>query len=235
MSGYRDFAWIKRLTRVEGTLVNETPLRVGVGTEPPLGAPVDLAVYRVNGVPCIPGSSLKGVFRSFVESLAASEGYTIHSPWDSDKMKEEGRRDDFCPICGIFGSTELASHVRIYDACPKDAGRARTFMKTGISISREFGAVQPGLGPFTEEFVEPGVKWSFRMDVVNIRVFPEPDEEDVRAKLLRSLFESLMRLGLNVGARKTTGCGLAKLEEIAWRVYEFQEGMLREVAKGTLR
>jgi len=58
----------------EGYLVAESPLRIGVGRISPLGSAADLAVLRVNLngklVPYIPGSSLKGVFRSTAIQLA---------------------------------------------------------------------------------------------------------------------------------------------------------------------
>lgn len=52
----------------EAEMVNTAPLRVGVGRVPPLSAPVDLAVLRIrrNGQEesYVPGSSLKGLFRT---------------------------------------------------------------------------------------------------------------------------------------------------------------------------
>lgn len=229
---YKDFDLIKLITRIEGELVNESPLRIGVGREPPLGAPVDIAVYRVDGKPCIPGSSLKGVLRSLAESLAASKGIRVHSPWDFEEMEREAESGTFCPICGIFGSTELASHVRIYDANPKD-GLARTFVRTGVSIDREFGAARPGL-LFTEELVVPNVTWLFRMDVLNIKFLPKPDGEDPRATLLRSLLDYLLEMGVSVGARKSVGCGLLRLRQAKWTVYSLEGGEIRKVSEGVL-
>ncbi|MEM3661055.1 MAG: CRISPR-associated RAMP protein Csx7 [Thermoproteota archaeon] len=229
---YKDFDLIKLITRIEGELINESPLRIGVGKEPPLSAPVDIAVYRVNGKPCIPGSSLKGVFRSLVESIAASKGIHVHSPWDEEEIKQEVKNRSFCPLCGIFGSTELASHVRIYDAYPKDDS-ACTFTKTGVSIDREFGAVRPEL-LFTEELVVPNVVWSFRIDVLNIRFLPEPNDEDPRAGLLKSLLDYLLKIGINIGARKSVGSGLMKLRQAMWFTYSLEGGEVKKISEGSL-
>ena len=231
MTDYRDFDRIKILTIIEGTLVNTTPIRIGVGEQPPLETTVDLAVYRVNGIPCIPGSSLKGVFRSFIESLAMSLGYAIHDPWDDVKIKQEAKTMKFCPICCIFGSTEIASHVRIYDAFPTTV--AQTFLKTSVSIDREFGGARPGL-LFTEELVNPGTRWNFRMDVINIEIFPHPNRDDPRAVLIRALINTLTSLGLNVGARKTVGYGLIKLEKGRWTIYSFEDGEVRKKREGSI-
>lgn len=228
---YRDFNVLKSITRIEGELVNETPLRIGVGREPPLGASVDLAVYRVNDVPRIPGSSLKGTLRSLAEPLAESIGVPVHSPWDKEKIEQEAKNLDFCPICGIFGSTEIASHVRVYDAYP--SARARIFIKTGISIDREFGAARPG-ALFTEECVVPNTVWLFKMDVLNITFLPEPDKEDIRARLLKELFDYLVNLGMSIGARKSVGGGFVKLRKIKWTVYSLDKGELSTLSEGVL-
>lgn len=59
--------------------MNVGPLRIGTGKEPPLGATVDLAVvrtrYRGVDLPYIPGSSLKGTFRSAATALAVARGF----------------------------------------------------------------------------------------------------------------------------------------------------------------
>ena len=134
---YYDFPTLKSITKITGTLVNETPLRVGSG-ETLLSSAVDIAVIRINykgkEVPYIPGSSLKGVFRSFAESILASKGVPIHSPFESEKMDEEEQNKTVCEICGIFGGTHIASHVRIYDSYPKDPDSVSVIIKPGIAI-----------------------------------------------------------------------------------------------------
>jgi len=229
----RDFHVLSLFTKITGILVNGTPLRIGAGGEPPIGAPVDTAVYRVNGKPVIPGSSLKGAFRSFIESVAASMGLRVHDPWDRKAVEDEAENNDFCIVCGIFGNTELASHVRIYDAVP--LSEARTFTKTGVGIDRDFGGVKPGI-LFTEEFICPGLEWSFRMDVYNIKIFPEPvDEgEDKRGRILRILLDTLRSTGINIGARKSVGCGLIRLKKLEWEVYTIKDFELKLQDRGEL-
>lgn len=236
MNDYRDFFPIRQLTKLEGTMVNESPLRIGIGKEPPLEAPVDIAVYRVNDVPCIPGSSIKGVFRVFTESLAISQGYDVHSPWASNIMDREARDKKFCVICGIFGNIHVASHVRIYDMFPKDDEnkiRAKqTIVKTSIAIDREFHGAKPGV-LFTEEIVVPKIEWSFKMDIINIRVFPQPDDE--RGKLLKSLLDTLANFGIRVGARRSVGYGLIRLKECRWKNYYLKNGAFKLEEEGVLK
>ncbi|MEM4006768.1 MAG: CRISPR-associated RAMP protein Csx7 [Nitrososphaerota archaeon] len=231
MSDFRDLDTLRVFTKIEGILVNETPLRIGIDREGLIGSSVDAPVYRVNGAPCIPGSSLKGVFRSFIESLAASKGYKIHQPWDTTAIKEEAKKNNFCIVCGIFGNSELASHVKIYDSLPIKESEIKVFVKTGIGIDREFGSVRPG-HLFTEEFVIPSIKWSFRMDVHNIELFPNP--EDDRGQFLKTLLTTLKSLGLSVGARKSVGCGLIKLSEAKWEKYSVVNGLFQLKERGVV-
>ena len=231
MSDYRDFHKLNVFIRIDGFLINETPLRIGAGEVPPLGSTADAVVYMVNGRPCIPGSSLKGLFRSYLELIASSMGFKVHDPWDEQAIKEEVNDGKFCPICGIFGNTELASHVRIYDSYPKD-GVFHKFQKTGIAIDRVFGSVRPGLGPFIEELISPKTKWTFRMDIINIDLYPEKPTNDDRVKLLKNLFQTLTSVGLNIGARKSVGCGLIRLEEAKWHKYKLSDGFLKMIGEG---
>lgn len=227
-----DFDVLKRLTIVNGSLVNLTPVRVGVGRESPLGAAADIAVLKIryNGmdIPYIPGSSLKGVFRSFVEMLARSRGQEIHDPWEFNIMSQEAENGNPCVVCGIFGSTELASHVRVYDALPVSTTGPMIRLKTGVVIDRDFQGARPGL-LYTEEIVEPGYEWKFRMDIINI---PFPDEDDERSKYLLELFRMLKTLGLHVGARRSVGMGLMKLKEAHYRVYRVKDGSVVEEERG---
>lgn len=230
---YDDLDRLELLTIVKGYLVNKTPLRVGAGRESPLGSAADLTPLKIdlNGktVPYIPGSSLKGVLRSLTESLARAQGLRVHDPWDLNEVENEWKNKSYCVICGIFGSTKLASHVRIYDAYPVKVDEPRTFLKRGVVIDRDFRGARPGL-LYTEEQVEPGVRWGFRMDIVNIKVFPEP--EDDRGKLLRQIFRMLTGEMIQIGARRTLGYGLISLVNGKYEEYKIQNGTLEKIMEG---
>lgn len=142
-----------RYAEIRGYLVNETPLRIGAGREPPLGSTVDLAVLRIpiggKSVPYIPGSSLKGVFRSMAIQLARAKGLNVCSGLASDTCVnwknpkygvetdmlsfiqerlrmgevEEAIRvfhEDACLLCKIFGAPSFTGHLEFSDAYPID-------------------------------------------------------------------------------------------------------------------
>jgi CRISPR-associated RAMP protein (TIGR02581 family) len=134
----------------KGYIVNETPLRVGVGKEPPLGSAVDLAVIRIKlggrVVPYIPGSSLKGVFRSTGVQLARLKGLEVCSGLSGEtcmdreyvefggelllrKIQSEIREgysseaikifhEKACLLCKVFGAPSFTGHAEFGDAYP---------------------------------------------------------------------------------------------------------------------
>ena len=233
-TSYDDFDRLDVFTRISGYLINETPTRIGVGREPPLGSAVDIAPLRVLSadgklVPFIPGSSIKGVLRSLAESILRAQEINVHDPWDMKQMELEAKDGRFCIICGTFGSIKLASHVHVYDVYP--VGQASTFIKTGIGINRDFRGVQPGAF-YTEEQVIPRVKWSLTIDIINIRVFPESSDE--RGRILRNLLQLLKAGYVKVGARRTVGYGLLRLVEGRYEVFESREGFLLKTSEGEI-
>jgi len=232
----RDFNNIKSFVRVSGELINLAPLRVGIGREPPLGAAVDNTFLRLRrgeeDIPYIPGSTLKGVLRSYFEQLARSKYPELHDPWDEKKISEEVRENEanFCVICGTFGSTKVASHVRVFDSYPLE--KVSTNVKTSVGIDREFMAARPGI-LYTEEFVEPNYRWSFKMDIINI-AFPPSESSDERSTLLMETLRALKLGLLNFGARKSVGFGQLQLKEARWVRYVMKDGHLEEEGSGTL-
>ncbi len=135
---------------LEGYLVAKSPLRIGVGRESPLGSAVDLAVLRMNLkgklVPYIPGSSLKGVFRSTAIQLANRKGLTVCSGLSKgtcmdlrypefdgktllEKIQEEIRNRNYrraielfhekaCLLCKVFGAPSFTGHSEFNDSYP---------------------------------------------------------------------------------------------------------------------
>jgi CRISPR-associated RAMP protein (TIGR02581 family) len=228
----RDFDRLISLIRVSGTLVNLAPLRVGTGREPPLGATVDNTFLRIRRdgeeIPYIPGSTIKGVLRNYFEQLARLKYPELHDPWDRDEIEKEAKEGRFCVVCGTFGSTKIASHIRVFDAYP--TSKVTTNIKTCVGIDREFQAARPAI-LYTEEFIEPGYEWSFKMDIINIQ-FPEGGDE--RSLLLTETIRAL-KLGLiSFGARKSVGFGQIQLKEAKWVKYVVEEGVLKEEGSGNI-
>jgi len=139
---------------INGYIVNVEPLHIGAGKEPPLGSLVDLAVLRIKymgiDLPYIPGSSLKGVFRSTATTIVRSKGMkacsglsketcmeledvvtervkgelgeVIRSYLRENKSKEamELFFKNACILCKIFGAPSYTGKVTFSDAYPID-------------------------------------------------------------------------------------------------------------------
>ena len=75
---------VRAVTIIKGVVVNETPLRIGKGSGG-LGE-IDLPILRdTSGTPYVPGSSLKGAVRSFLEALSRGSGYEVCTPFTSSR------------------------------------------------------------------------------------------------------------------------------------------------------
>lgn len=153
----------KRLL-VEGvldfTIIPKGPLLVKSGAESPDPTRPDMEFVRtrhgtLGETVYVPGSSLKGVFRSYAErvvrTIKGDDGCC--NPLDKSfcgdsKELKENKKDTralyrkSCFICKTFGSTLLASHTSFQDAYPppeKVKETNQTEERTGVAIDRVTG------------------------------------------------------------------------------------------------
>jgi len=107
--------------RLEATLIVATPLHVSSGRirmrrgrKPPLVK----ELTRVNDLPCVPASTLKGVVRSVVEAITRScvrvtRASTAQLPRGAAACRD---KDNLCLACRMFGAMGFEGHVRFGDA-----------------------------------------------------------------------------------------------------------------------
>jgi CRISPR/Cas system CSM-associated protein Csm3 (group 7 of RAMP superfamily) len=107
--------------RLEAMLIVATPLHVSSGRikmrqgkEPPLVR----EMTRVNGDPCVPASTLKGVVRSIVEAITRSCVRVSRAPTNQLPAGAGACRDAerLCLACRMFGALGFEGHVRFGDA-----------------------------------------------------------------------------------------------------------------------
>lgn len=215
--------------RFSGQLALETPLRLSSGrasddTDAPL-------MRNREGIPYIPGSSLRGAIRSAVERVVAGAGAaagltscTLFSDDACDKraakFQKDGEKTDkdmadfaekgfgaekgLCDVCRLFGSTIYASRLVIEDACPQPKGKLqdKTLIRDGVGIDRDTGTAREGV-KFDYEVLETGPEFTFRMQAENVT------DKD---RLLINLILGLLKQGLHVGGKRAAGLGKIKLE-----------------------
>lgn len=122
----------------------------------------------------IPGSSFKGVLRSYSEKILRSLGMPCCNPMSNETWNEKNPdgscnqrkapenteknagakiyKHHSCHACRIYGSTHMSSRVRLTDGFP--TGECKTEKRSGVAIDRVLGSV--AVGPFDYETVVSG-------------------------------------------------------------------------------
>ncbi|GBD36206.1 hypothetical protein HRbin36_01327 [bacterium HR36] len=221
---------------ITGKLRAKTALSVGSRASlMPAGS--DLPVIKTpEGLPFIPGSSLKGAVRAYVERLARTleelgkqiNGSHIKAcdPLDEDKrcitsqqkekIAEENKPENeftaalwerSCTVCRLFGSPWLASRVSFQDA----------MLSNGDSLVR-LTEVRDGVGidrdlgtartgiKFDFETVPPGAEFALRIVLENV--------EDWEVGLLLVALEALGQGQLALGGKTTRGLGWMEFADL---------------------
>lgn len=180
----------------------------------------DMGFVRSGGDPYLPGSSLKGVFRSYAEKIARTVGARCCSPFETDEKSSDcfcgkrlGQKDGItaykgsCLICRLFGSTSMASRIKFSDAYPVVGNHLQTETRTGVAIDRVLGSVAHG--PFDYEVVIKGI-FETTLHLRNFELW----QLGVLGLVLRDLEEGLIPIGFG----KSRGLGKVKATITAFRV-----------------
>ena len=228
---------------IEGKLKALTALHIGSGKQTYSPQDVDNMVIRNANTnePFIPGSSLKGVLRSYLEMMLPNiEGYEkccivtenpcLDQKTNKDylkKVKNDYKSDakglaeelykGLCPICKLFGSQVMASKLQIKDAMMSN--KVPVEKRDGVGINRDTGTAADRV-KYTFECVSEGAEFEFLMTVDNL----EPKYE----KMLRILLHLLESGELTVGGKKSIGLGTLQL--IDTKTYKVEKRQLMEYA-----
>ena len=154
--------------------------------------------------PYFPGTSLKGVFRSFVEraarTLKRDEG-AVCLPYDQGRGNTQscGKRFDEmdkpdvyrseCAACRMFGSLQFRGRVSVDDAY-STGGRPKTEYRNGVAIDRKTGG-SAATALFDYEVLVDGTFGS-KVHLINFEMW----QLGATALFLRELSEERIRLGM---------------------------------------
>jgi CRISPR-associated RAMP protein (TIGR02581 family) len=200
---------------IELTIAAQGPLLIKSGIEGGADPSVpDMQFVRSDGQVYLPGSSLKGVFRSYAEKIARTVGAKCCNPFDdtfcgkkaNDAKVSSGaaiysNRNYACRVCQLFGSTAMASRIKLNDAYLPNEQNPLTETRTGVAIDRVLGSVAHG--PFDFEVVTRG---TFKTSI-HLRNF-ELWQLGLLALVLRDLEEGLIPIGFG----KSRGLGEVKAQ-----------------------
>lgn len=255
MSGQAYPSWIShsiflRQVRVSCRLRTLEPLRIGMGKADALNAATDLPVIRIEmlrdglNVPYIPGSSMKGLFRSASESIAKSQdvkpdpcsGLSRNNCMDLKRV--EGRRlgeiveeylrdgryreaikvfaDNSCLLCKVFGAPSYRSKVFFGDAYPIDEDGHLTDAPIGIKMGI---AIDRSTGA-----VASGALYKIEYVEPGVLFGFSLNAANLPNYALGLLAEVLMLLDegiIRVGGFKSRGFGKMKIEEMSMSIKHY--------------
>jgi len=214
---------ILRSIEIQAKYETLAPLRIGAARGKTPTSPVDLQVLKLSigdlmDVPYMPGSSLKGIFRSTAEKLALSRGLSVCYAGEDCKLKYDrelqntvrtGKEEEiikvlrnYCLICRLFGTASYSSHIRISDAYPSQTEIPSISVKTGIAIERRSGGVKTG-ALYQVEFVNPGAKFYGSIILHN---FP-----NYGIGLIAEILDQINQGYIKIGGLKSRGFGSVKI------------------------
>lgn len=187
---------VEPLLRVSMSITG--PWRTGSGEEPQDQV---IPMFRVAGAPVLPGTGLKGLFRSRAEYILRSVGMTpapcpdqqCGTCWTCEVFGSGGGQDDTSESVGV------RSAIRIADATIDGPVEVR---RTHIAIDRFTGGVLPG-ALYTMEALEAG---TFTVEVEALAQLAAPKVGEIRA-VLRLVLEDLQDGITGIGGGVARGYG----------------------------
>jgi len=223
-----------------GRLTLTTALHIGGGrgTLTPTDSPI---VRGPDLIPFIPGSSLKGSFRSTVEKLTAVVGLRTcalmedaecpgaqgkvqkafnqrreEESW-SEQQLIDALDEELCHTCKLFGSTYQASRI-YFDDLPLIQWAGTTQIRDGVAIDRDSEKAVDKL-KYDYEVVPPGSSFNFRVTL-------EDSSDADLALACIGLTEFASGFG-GVGGLRSRGLGRCILEEVKVHEIDLREGATR--------
>lgn len=223
---------------IEGQLCATTAIHIGAAEDTfKPGGNKNPFFRNAQGLPMIPGSSLKGAMRSMLEQFLLSEmgeevfGGKACSEADpcindknkkyKDKVKDkteeelsnylfaEDSEGRLCMVCRLFGSKASSAKLHIRDAKVEEETFQNEFeVRSGNAIDRELGKSMQG-HLYEVEVVPEGTVFSFRAILENAE-----DEEWNCVKMLLLAMESGF---LMIGGMKSRGLGGIELQNIKYQ------------------
>ena len=205
---------------IKGTITTKTAIHVGAQRSLDPIESDNPVLKDIGGRPVIPGSSLKGVFRSLIESTMKGMGVTkVCSPADGelcvDKKKLENLKNNYdeyikhimdnsCPVCKLFGSPYLSSKIHFEDATVEEGWKEDFYeIRDGVAIDRDSRTAAPKK-KFDFETVPPDVKFNLNITMEN----PNPYDIGMIAMAIE-----LINIGaVGIGGNRSRGLGRVEIE-----------------------
>ena len=215
--------FVNKIT-ITGFLEAIDPIHIGASAAESLDpTQVDNSVLKdADGLPIIPGSSLKGVVRSDFEGVMRAVGKNVCDIFNvndtsctdnkfidsvlnssdlSELEKANALYERSCDVCRLFGGRGLASHLSFKD-CAFIGDKCIFEHRDGIGIDRDTGTAARGC-KYEFEIIPKGSRFSFCLIAENL--------EEEQKNYLYYILRRLMSAELSIGGKTTRGFGRIKL------------------------
>lgn len=160
-------------------------------------------IKDMDGFPVIPGSSLKGVLRTEMERLL--RGLKLPNISVCDVLGVDHGGCNACPVCYLFGGSDLASSIRVKDATTE---QKKTMIRDGVAIDRKKRKAK-GTAKYDIEVVPRGTVFNGKFTIENTDL-----DTHTHAKLgaLLSLIDFFNSCDGSIGHASSRGFGEIQLK-----------------------
>lgn len=207
---------------VKGKLIVTDPVHIGSSVKNSLDpSDVDNSVLKDSrGIPVIPGASVKGVIRSYFESVLRGIGANCCDVLDdmecctekadvrgknkkikSPREKAEIAYSCSCEACRLFGGREFAGKIHIKDCYLN--GTPSFEYRDGVGIDRETGAAKRR-AKYDYEVVSKDSEFDFIMTAENL--------DEKQEKYFEFILRTLESGELSIGGKTSRGLGGFRIE-----------------------
>jgi CRISPR-associated RAMP protein (TIGR02581 family) len=199
-------------------IISQTPIHIGASQEGLSPLEVDNTVLKDSkGNAVIPGSSLKGVFRSNLEQiLRGKEGIKVCDETDGNPCIDSKERKNYdnesewfsyieeniCEVCNLFGSNSFSSRVFFSDAVA-DKSKQNLENRDGVKIRRD-SEVAAGKAKYDYEIVSIGTVFKTELLMENV--------EDYQVGYILLLIDMINNGLIRFGGKKSAGLGKLKFD-----------------------
>jgi CRISPR-associated RAMP protein (TIGR02581 family) len=200
-------------------IISQTPIHIGASQEGLSPLEVDNTVLKDSkGNAVIPGSSLKGVFRSNLEQiLKGKDGVYVCDETDGNPCIDSKKRENnynnesewfsyieqnICEVCNLFGSNSFSSRVFFSDAVAEKS-KQNLENRDGVKIRRDT-EVGAGEAKYNYEIVSTGTEFKTELLMENV--------EDYQVGYILLLIDMVNNGLIRFGGKKSAGLGKLKFD-----------------------
>lgn len=216
-----------------------TPLHIGGNQEEAITA--DSGIVRdANGKPFIPGSSLKGLFRSASERalhlISDKDACFLNAACDptkkfgKDALKKKDEKELFntlyenvCPVCQTYGGGTIASKVKFQHIVFEESIESR--VRTSNRIDRETGAAA-SQALFSYEYIQPKSELQLIIEAENMT--------DLNIKVLALAIAQFQQNMIRLGGKQAKGLGQIEAIDGTVLIQKFDEANKKEALAALL-